>query len=167
MSWKNILSLIKTQLGVTQSSLSSRKNLPSQTLLLKGFRKSHSPLEKLSQTHTQTTVFLCETLLTLHLILRLFVSLSAISVLFSPLSLSLSLCPLSTSLLCVSGKARLINDTRQRVRSEGWVSDKWLCWKGNRLSGMAWLFSSWIGFQDPWRPEQLSFPENSTHPTRL
>lgn len=50
VSWKNILSLIKTQLGVTQSSLSSRKNLPSQTLLLKGFRKSHSSLEKLSQT---------------------------------------------------------------------------------------------------------------------
>lgn len=103
------------------------------------------------------------------ILVLLFVSLSPLSVLFSPLSLSLSLplCPLSTSLLCVSGKACLINDTCHRVRSEGWVSDKWLCWKGNRLSGMAGLFSSWIGFQDPWRPERLSFPEKSTHPTRL
>ena len=54
VSWKNILSLIKTKLGVTQSSLSSRKNLPSQTRLLKGFRKTHSSLEKLSHTHTHT-----------------------------------------------------------------------------------------------------------------
>lgn len=45
---------------------------------------------------------------------------------FRPLSLSLSLplCPLSSSLLPVSGKACLINDTRHNVRSEGWVSDK-------------------------------------------
>ena len=111
VSWKNILSLIKTQLSVTQSSLSSRKNLPSQTLLLKGFRKTHSSLEKLSHTQTTVSFLALHFSVSLHWLctsfpipLLLFVSLSPLSVLFYPLSLSLSLplCPLSTSLLlCV------------------------------------------------------------------
>lgn len=130
VSWKIILALIKLQVSVTQSSLSSRKNLPSQTLLLKGFRKTHSSLEKLSHTHRRTpndslSPFPC-LCTSFSIPLLRFVSLSLISVLFFPLSLSLSLplCPLSTSLPCVSGKACLINDTRHSVRSEGWVSDK-------------------------------------------
>lgn len=38
----------------------------------------------------------------------------------------------------------VINDTCHSVGREGWVSDVWLCWKGNRLFGMARLFSTRI-----------------------
>lgn len=55
VSSKNILSLIQTQLGVTQTALSSRKNLPSQMLLLEGFGRTHSSLERTcAHTHTNT-----------------------------------------------------------------------------------------------------------------
>lgn len=55
---ENILSLIKTQLGVTQSSaVISKKSPPPKTLLLrKGFQEnSLFPGKTLTHTHTQTT----------------------------------------------------------------------------------------------------------------
>lgn len=94
---------------------------------------------KNSHTHThshrrQRLHSSCLSPLTLHLILHSSPSLCFSLSCFPLLSLSRSL-PLSLSLppptpprppplLCVSGKACLINDTRHRVRSEGWVSDK-------------------------------------------
>lgn len=41
---------------------------------------------------------------------------------------------------CLAG-AHMINDICHSVRREGWVSDVWLRWKGNRLFGMAQLFT--------------------------
>ena len=101
--------------------------------LFPGKTLSHTHTHK--HTHTQTTVsspsspFLCLSPLTLHLILHsspsLCLSLSTLCLVFPSFTLSFSSSvPPSTSLLSVSGKACLINDTRHRVRSEGWVSDK-------------------------------------------
>lgn len=135
---ENILSLIKTQLGVTQSSaVISKKSPPPKTLLLrKGFQEnSLFPGKTLTHTLTQTTAspFLLS-LSTDSAPHSPFLSFSLfLSVLFSPsftlsfsssLSLSPPTPPRPPPLLCVSGKACLINDTRHRVRSEGWVSDK-------------------------------------------
>ena len=95
---ENILSLIKTQLGVTQSSavISKKSPLPKCFSSEKAFRKTHSSLEKLSHTHSRRRQRLhssCLSPLTLHLILHSSPSLCFSLSCFPLLSLSRSLPP--------------------------------------------------------------------------
>lgn len=125
MSLRDGLSLVETHLDATQSSPSSQKTKlpPEHSSSSQSVRKTQFPGKSLS--HMQVSVILLQLCTSFSLPLLLFVPLSPLLSCFSlSFSSSLPSPPSSTSLLCVSGKACLINDTRHRVSSEGWVSDK-------------------------------------------
>lgn len=104
--------------------ISKTKFPPERSSSSKGVRKTHCSLENPSPTNARVYVILRQLCTSFSPPRLLFVSLRPLSVLFFTFFLFLSASPSSTSLLCVSGKACLINDTRHRVSSEGWVSDK-------------------------------------------